>query len=312
MSRAISAELFKLRTTRTSWAVALGSVGLVLIISLIAALTADFSDSTDPPGPNLMQIGGLVQIFALVLGILSVATEFRHGTITPSLLAVPDRGRLVVAKLVTALLAGALLGLVAEGLCAAIVLPLLSSRDIATEASTSRSDRADRRQHRRVRAVRSDRSGPGRGDPQPGRRDHRRARLDLPDRAAAHADPRLRGLHRALVPDRGRERAGRDGDQLRCARAAPRRAAAAGLHRAVRRGRAVSSCAAATSALSALPSARARPTARPCPPRSSRRRSARSRRAASARGPRARRRCPRGPRRARRRPAEREPARPAA
>ncbi len=137
MSRAISAELFKLRTTRTSWAVALGSVGLVLIISLIAALTADFSDSTDPPGPNLMQIGGLVQIFALVLGILSVATEFRHGTITPSLLAVPDRGRLVVAKLVTALLAGALLGLVAEGLCAAIVLPLLSSRDIATEASTS-------------------------------------------------------------------------------------------------------------------------------------------------------------------------------
>ena len=135
MSRAIAAELFKLRTTRTSWAVTLGSVGLVVIISLIAALTAEFTDGAadESPGSDLMQIGGLVQIFALVLGILSVATEFRHGTITPSLLAVPERARLVVAKLVGALAAGALLGLLAAGLCAVIVLPLLSSRDIAAE-----------------------------------------------------------------------------------------------------------------------------------------------------------------------------------
>jgi ABC-2 type transport system permease protein len=138
MSRAISAEFFKLRTTRTSWAVTLGSVGLVVLISLIAALTAEFTNGApdESPGSDLMQIGGLVQIFALVLGILSVATEFRHGTITPSLLAVPDRARLVLAKFVCALVAGALLGLVAAALCAVIVLPLLSSRDIASELSS--------------------------------------------------------------------------------------------------------------------------------------------------------------------------------
>jgi ABC-2 type transport system permease protein len=79
-----------------------------------------------------MEISGLVQIFALVLGILVVATEFRHGTITPSLLGVPDRVRLVIAKLVASLAAGAVLGLVASALCAVIVLPLLSSRGIAT------------------------------------------------------------------------------------------------------------------------------------------------------------------------------------
>ena len=40
---------------------------------------------------DLLGIAGLAQVFALVLGILAVTTEFRHGTITPSLLVVPDR-----------------------------------------------------------------------------------------------------------------------------------------------------------------------------------------------------------------------------
>jgi ABC-2 type transport system permease protein len=137
VSRALAAELFKLRTTRTSWGVMLGSLGLVVIISLIAALAGDFSSADRAPGTDLMEISGLVQIFALVLGILVVATEFRHGTITPSLLAVPDRARLVMAKLIASLVAGALLGLVASAVCAAIVLPLLSSRDIATGTDTS-------------------------------------------------------------------------------------------------------------------------------------------------------------------------------
>jgi ABC-2 type transport system permease protein len=137
VSRAISAELFKLRTTRTSWAVTLGSLALVVIISLIAALAGEFGPGDAEAGRDLMEISGLVQIFALVLGILSVATEFRHGTVTPSLLAVPDRTRLMLAKLVTAIAAGALLGLVAAGLTAAIVLPILSSRDIPTDTDSA-------------------------------------------------------------------------------------------------------------------------------------------------------------------------------
>jgi ABC-2 type transport system permease protein len=137
VSRALSAELFKLRTTRTSWGVTLGSVGLVVIISVIAALAGEFSPGDEAPGLDLMEIAGLVQIFALVLGILIVATEFRHGTITPSLLAVPDRVRLSLAKLLAAIGAGALLGLVAAGLCAAIIFPILSSRGVESGGSTS-------------------------------------------------------------------------------------------------------------------------------------------------------------------------------
>jgi ABC-2 type transport system permease protein len=131
VSRALAAELFKLRTTRTSWAVTLGSLGLVVLISVLAAATGSFSDAGDG-GADLLEIAGLVQLFALVLGILVIATEFRHGTITPSLLAVPDRTRLIIAKLICALIAGALLGLAASGLCAAITLPILSARDVGT------------------------------------------------------------------------------------------------------------------------------------------------------------------------------------
>jgi len=135
VSRALAAELFKLRTTRTSWGVTLGSLAIVVIISTIAALAGDFSPTDEEA--DLLEIAGLVQIFALVLGILIVATEFRHGTITPSLLAVPDRVRLLLAKLLAALGAGALLGLVAATVCALIVLGLLSARDVDIAESTT-------------------------------------------------------------------------------------------------------------------------------------------------------------------------------
>ena len=46
-----------------------------------------------------------------MLGILAITSEFRHGTITPSLLVVPDRVRLVLAKLGASVLIGLALGL---------------------------------------------------------------------------------------------------------------------------------------------------------------------------------------------------------
>ena len=107
-----------------------------MLISVLAAATGSFSSSEDA-GEDLLQISGLVQLFALVIGILAVATEFRHGTITPSLLAVPDRTRLVLAKLITALIAGALLGFAASAVCAVITLPILSARDAGTGSDTT-------------------------------------------------------------------------------------------------------------------------------------------------------------------------------
>jgi ABC-2 type transport system permease protein len=131
MNRLIGSEVTKLRTTRTFYGVTLGALGLVVLISLIASLAGDFKGQ-DRPGADLMGIAGIVQLFTLVLGILAVSTEYRHGTITPSLLVVPDRARLVLAKLAAHLVAGLIIGLLAYGLNALIVLPILGARDVDT------------------------------------------------------------------------------------------------------------------------------------------------------------------------------------
>jgi ABC-2 type transport system permease protein len=135
VKHALAAELFKLRTTRTNLGVLLGALGLVLVISLVAALVGDFKPQDK--AIDLLQIAGLVQVFALVIGILSVATEYRHGTITPSLLTIPDRRQLMLAKLISALALGILVGLAAATLCALIVFPLVSGK---VDTSTATGD----------------------------------------------------------------------------------------------------------------------------------------------------------------------------
>jgi ABC-2 type transport system permease protein len=140
MTRIVSSELFKLRTTRTFYAIVAAALAIVVLISVAAALATKFgghsSDSDNVPS-DLLGIGNFAQIFALILGILAVTTEFRHGTITPSLLAVPDRARLTLGKFGASLLVGLGLGILSVGLSTALVLGLLAARDITTHIPSS-------------------------------------------------------------------------------------------------------------------------------------------------------------------------------
>jgi ABC-2 type transport system permease protein len=133
-ARLIGAELFKLRTTRTFYGLTGGALALVILITVLGSALGDFGGERHPLR-SLANIGGLAQIFALVLGILAVTTEFRHGTITPTLLAVPGRLRLVLAKLGAGLLAGLALGLVCTGVCVGIALAIFSARGIGSGAT---------------------------------------------------------------------------------------------------------------------------------------------------------------------------------
>src|SRR3954451_11159306 len=134
MMRLVSAEVLKLRTTRTFYVLMLIALALVVLPTIPISAFAKFND-TDSDGPIevfLFFIGGLVQAFALVLGILAATTEFRHGTITPSLLVVPDRVRLTLAKLVAGLLMGLALGALCTGLIVLIVSGFGAARDFDT------------------------------------------------------------------------------------------------------------------------------------------------------------------------------------
>lgn len=129
MTRLVGAELFKMRTTRTAWGLAIGALALIVVICVAASAAGDFSHESDP-ARSLLGVAALAQVFTLVLGILAVTTEFRHGTITPSLLAVPGRPRLILAKLWAVAAVGLVIGLVTCGIAAAIVLGIFSARGI--------------------------------------------------------------------------------------------------------------------------------------------------------------------------------------
>lgn len=132
MSHAIRSELLKLRTTRTFLGIVIATLGLIALIVGVASATAPY-DPQDVPGIDLLSTAGLAQPFALMLGILAVSTEFRHGTITPTLLATPDRVRLMVAKLTAHGAAGVVLGVVGYGLAALLATLILPLRSIPTE-----------------------------------------------------------------------------------------------------------------------------------------------------------------------------------
>lgn len=137
MRHALSSELLKLRTTRTFFALTLSAVLLVGGISVLGAALGSWKPN-QVPGHDLVGIATFVELFTLVLGVLAVSTEFRHGTITPTLLTVPSRGRVVTAKLLAHLLAGLAIGLLVVLLNVALVEAILSVRDI--DSGTSAGD----------------------------------------------------------------------------------------------------------------------------------------------------------------------------
>jgi len=125
----LAAEFLKLRTTRTPWVL----FGLAVVISgLIAAGFAGFggldADNEDTPALALAQGASFFGILATVLGILLVTNEYRHGTVMTTFLAEPRRERVLGAKLVIALLAGAALGLATMAISTLVAAPWLAAR----------------------------------------------------------------------------------------------------------------------------------------------------------------------------------------
>lgn len=116
MINLIQAEGRKLTTVRSWWALAAAVVIYPLL--MLVALTSDPSGEPVEFGTDtiFMLIRGgadVAMVAALLLGILAVSGEYRHGTVVSSLLAEPRRGPFIGAKLITQSMAGAALAIAA-------------------------------------------------------------------------------------------------------------------------------------------------------------------------------------------------------
>lgn len=134
MTRLIRSEAFKLRSVRTFYALTLGALVIIAIGTVALAAAAHFSLGTQPVR-QILAVAGVAQTFALILGVLAVTGEFRHGTITAAVLITPKRVPLLLAKVVTMLAAGLIFGLIAFGGAVSILLPIMSARGVPTHMS---------------------------------------------------------------------------------------------------------------------------------------------------------------------------------
>jgi ABC-2 type transport system permease protein len=109
MTRLVRAEWTKLFTTRVWIGLLLGSC---LLVAGFAALFTGFAGSTDENGQQgippigdsayeqaVFAVSTNATVLLLILGIIGMTNEYRHRTATPTFLATPRRGRVIVAKL---------------------------------------------------------------------------------------------------------------------------------------------------------------------------------------------------------------------
>lgn len=129
MSALLRAELLKLRTTRTFIALTAAALGLsLLLITLIALLQDDWVEQD----VRELFTGDFTGLFILLLGVTGMAGEWRHRTITSTVLAAPNRLRLLAAKTIAYAVAGAVISLLVTLAIMAVGTTILSVRDLPT------------------------------------------------------------------------------------------------------------------------------------------------------------------------------------
>jgi len=128
MGSAIRAEFRKFFTTRMWWGMAIGVFLCGALLALVYVFLVAGSTSQGPGGPegpplpgldnaamvaNVYTGGlGIAYLLTLVVGVMSIGSEYRHKTITSTFLSTPKRVRVMVAKVTSLLGIGAFYGLV--------------------------------------------------------------------------------------------------------------------------------------------------------------------------------------------------------
>jgi ABC-2 type transport system permease protein len=126
MTRLLSGELIKVRTTRTALGFGAAAVFIVLVGVIVGILAGDPQTVEDKR--NSLAFGSAVAVVLLLFGAVGATGEFRHRTIAPALLIAPDRFRLLVARIGAYTLVALLVGLVMTVVGLALGIALLTGQ----------------------------------------------------------------------------------------------------------------------------------------------------------------------------------------
>ena len=146
--RLINSELLKLRSTTTWWWFAGGTllwtaISLAFNIWFASMAFDDPAAFGDPEGTGVadpLYHGGNVYtsgqflglMFVMLLGIVIVTSEYFHQTVTVTYLTTPHRTKVILNKLITAVLLGALFGVITTGISIAFGSLFFSGQEAGT------------------------------------------------------------------------------------------------------------------------------------------------------------------------------------
>jgi ABC-2 type transport system permease protein len=131
VSRQFAAEVLKIRTIRSGYWLVLAMAVLVVlpVVSVLASdaaeVLAEFQEQR-----QIVRIAATADVFALLLGIVLIGGELRHGTITQTFLVEPVRERVLAAKAGLGAILGCALAAAAVALVLLIAIPWLSADGI--------------------------------------------------------------------------------------------------------------------------------------------------------------------------------------
>jgi ABC-2 type transport system permease protein len=127
----LRSEVRKLRTTRTVAIVLLAAAALTLLGVFVEGLSPTLAKlAQEDQQRTLLGAGSAAGFFATLAGVIAVTSEFRYGTIRPTLLFEPRRRVVLAAKLAAAALTGVLFAVVCMSVSLGGGLAILAARDV--------------------------------------------------------------------------------------------------------------------------------------------------------------------------------------
>ncbi len=134
----VKAELLKIRSTRTAIGLVLGMVALILLFTLLTGpLTHTSGLTSREDRRELLSLSSFAGVFSALAGVMLVTSEYRFGTIRPTILFNPARSRVLAAKVVAGTLAGFAFGVLGEAIGWAVGYAILDGRGISVVLSSS-------------------------------------------------------------------------------------------------------------------------------------------------------------------------------